>query len=208
MAFVIISLITVGVAWFLAPLSQQIIHSMLSGKLDEEQIQQSLAVVERFKYIGFAAAPVTLLLRWSILAALLYFSSVLLDAEGAFKFKTVFAVVVHSELILLLMAVINVLLLYAKGPETVDHVTDLQAIVGLDILVPDNISSLPLFTFLSNINIFSIWYVATLAIGISVITNFSRLKSAILVSVVWLLGVGFQVALTAISVNSQLALQG
>jgi hypothetical protein len=142
-----------------------------------------------------------ILLRWSVLGALLYFSAIILGATEL-RFKQVYAALVFSEMILVLMGVINILLLYIKGIESIQNITDLQAIVGLDYFLSDKAADPPLFTFLNSVNIFNIWYVATLSIGLSVITGFSKLKSAVLVSAVWLLGVGFQVALAAISSNA------
>ena len=148
-----------------------------------------------------------MLFRWLILAAVLYFTSILIGAEQA-KFKTFYAVTVYSELILVLMGIVNILLLHIKGIDNLQHITDLQAIIGLDYFLSDKTTNIPLFTFLNSINIFSIWYIATLTLGVSIGTNFSRLKSALLVSTVWLLGLGFQVALVEISSRSPFAMVG
>jgi hypothetical protein len=170
--------------------------------MDTEQVQKALSFSERFKYIGLLFVPVTLLFKWLLLALFLYYSAILLNAQGI-NFKTVFTVVVYSECIILLMGIINLLLLYVRGINSINNMTDLQVIVGLDYFIADKPHNIPLFTFLSNFNVFSIWYVATLAIGVSVVTNFSKLKSVILVSSIWLLGVGMQVALAMLSASMQ-----
>lgn len=206
-AFASITVVSMVVAVFTAPFAKQITLLALSKKLQADQAEQALAMSERFQYIGLAIAPIFLLLRWLVIAAVLYFLAILLGTE-ALRFKTVYAVVVYSEMILLLMGVINILLLYLKGIDSVHHITDFQAIVGLDILLTNKAANLPLFTLLNSVNVFSIWYLATLTIGIAVVTNFSKLKAAVLVASVWLLGVGFQVALTAISSNFSAAMGG
>lgn len=206
-AFCFIAFATIVAAFFTGPLTIQIMHVTLSqsGNLEKEQIERAIAFSERFQYIGLAIAPIYLLLRWLVIAGVLYFLAILLGTE-ALKFKTVYTVVVYSEMILLLMGVINILLLYLKGVDSVHHITDLQAIVGLDVLLTDKTANLPLFTLLNSVNVFSIWYLATLTIGISIATNFSKLKAGVLVTSVWLIGVGFQVALTAISSNFSAAM--
>ncbi len=198
-AFACISVLSIAMAFFTLPLSKRIAMIALegTGTLDETQIQKAISLSERLQYIGLLAIPVLFLLRWTILASVLYFSAILLGAQEL-QFKKVFSVLVYAETILLLVAVINILLLHIKGVESILHPTDLQAIVGLDILMRDRRANLPLFTLLNSINVFSLWYVATLSIGVSVITNFSKLKSAVIVSSVWLLAIGFQVALAAI----------
>jgi hypothetical protein len=202
MAFFMIALVLLGIAWLTQPFSEQLAYRLLSEKFAEQQVQQMLASAQRFQYVGLILAPFLLLLRWLIISAFLYFASELLGAPNTTEFKTVYAVTVYSEIILVLMGVINLLLLYNKGIDVVQNVADLQAVVGLDILFADTAKNLSLFTFFNNINIFSIWYVVVLTIGISVVTNFSKLKSGILVTTIWLLGVGFQVAIATISNNS------
>lgn len=198
-AFAAISILSIGIAWFLAPVSLQLVQNMISVRLDEEQVQRTLAVAKRFQYNTLALTPVLVLGKWLILAGLIYFLSVLVGDAERVRFRTLYAVVAHTEMIFVLMAIVNVLLLHAKGPDSVQHVTDLQAIVGLEVILKERAGNLPLFTLLNSVNVFSIWYVATLSIGIAVITGFSKAKSAVLVTGVWLLGVGYQVAMAAIS---------
>ena len=109
-------------------------------------------------------------------------------------FKYIYAGVVHAEVILSLAGIVNILL-YVRGIDNIQDPTDLVAVVGMDYFISDRSSNMPLFTFLSSINIFSIWYLVTLSIGISILTGFGKLKSGIVVTSVWLLSVGYQVAL-------------
>jgi hypothetical protein len=200
LAFALISIVTIGIAFFTIPLTKQITYLALSQSqnLEEEQLRRAVAMSERFQYVGLAFVPVLLLFRWLVLGAVLYCAAILLGANEL-RFKQVYAALVFAEMILLLMAIINILLIHIKGIDSLHHITDLQAIIGLDYLLEDKATHVPLFMFLNSINIFNIWYVATLTIGVSVMTNFSKLKSAMVVSTVWLLGVGFQVAVAAIS---------
>jgi len=201
-AFCFITIISIIYGYFMLPFSQRIMIESFSSKMDTEQVQKAISISERFKYIGLLFVPLILLIKWLFLSLFLYFSAILLNAQEV-NSKAVFTVVVHSELILLLMGVFNLLILYLKGVESINNITDLNAIIGLDYFLADRSHNIPLFTFLNNLNVFSLWYVATLAIGISVLTNFSKLKSVILVSSIWLLGIGMQVALAMFSANIQ-----
>ena len=102
-----------------------------------------------------------------------------------------------------LMAVVNLLLLHVKGAGSIHHITDLQAIIGLDFLMEDKTSDLATFTVLNAVHIFNIWYIVVLSIGLRVMSGLGNIKSAILVTSVWLLGVGFQVAMAVLSANMQ-----
>ena len=201
-AFCIIAIISIICGYFILPFSQRIMIETLSSKMDTEQVQKAISLSERFKYIGLLFVPLILLIKWLFLTLFLYFSAILLNAQEI-NFKTVFTVVVYSECIVLLMGIINLFLLYVKGVDSINNMIDLQVIVGLDYFLTDKPHNIPFFTFLNSFNVFSVWYVATLAIGVSVVTSFSKLKSAILVSSIWLLGVGSQVALAMFSANMQ-----
>ncbi|PIU44325.1 MAG: hypothetical protein COS95_09515 [Ignavibacteriales bacterium CG07_land_8_20_14_0_80_59_12] len=205
-AFLFISFLSIIAAWRLIPFSEQLSYQILAQRLGEEQAGQAISMVERLKYIEVAFVPIGLLLRWLVLTAVLYFASILLSAPDELKFKSVYSLVVHSETILVLAGLLNVIILNLKGVYSIHAPADLQAIVGLDFFLKNRASNLSLFTLLNAINVFNIWYIAVLTIGISVATGFKKFKSAILVTTVWLLGVGFHVALTAISSNSPLGL--
>ncbi len=202
LAFVCVSLVTIVVAWSMFPFSNQIAYATLSTRLDEQQVQQALSFSRRFEYVGLIFAPIILLVKWGFIAAVLYFLCILLDAPAGFKYRTVFSLLVYSEMILVFMNIVNVLVLYIKGISSIRHVTDLQAIIGMDFLLKNRISNLPLYTFLNSINVFTVWYLATLTIGISVVTGYRKLKSSMIVVGVWLLGVAFQVVMSAISSSS------
>jgi hypothetical protein len=201
-SFCFITIVSIICGYFILPFSQRIMIETLSSKLDTEQIQKAISISERFKYIGFLFVPFVLLFKWSFITLLLYFGGILLNAQEI-NFKTVFSIVVYSEYIVSFMGIINLLLLYIKGVDSINNVTDLQVIVGLDYFLTDKLHNIPFYTFLNSFNVFSMWYITTLTIGISIVTSFSKLKSAILVLSIWLFGVGVQVALAMVSANIQ-----
>jgi hypothetical protein len=170
--------------------------------MDEESAQRILSSMKGVQYYSLLFTTLPLLLKWILVSIFLYFGGILLDAHQI-NFKTVFTVVVYSECIIILMGIINLLLLYVKGADSINNVTDLHVIIGLDYLLADKPHNIPLFTFLNSFNVFSVWYMATLTIGISIVTSFSKLKSAILVTFIWLLGVGVHVILAMLSTNMQ-----
>ncbi len=204
LAFATISMISIVVAWFTLPFSNEIAGQMLLSKLSAQEAGRALALSERFEYVGLLLVPIVVLIKWGFLAALLYFTCILLDAPPKLNYRTVFSIVAYSEMILLLMSLVNLLVLYIKGTGSIHRATDLQAIIGLDFLMKNKMSNLPLFIFLNSINVFTIWYVTTLAIGISVVTGFRKIKSTLIVTGAWLLGVAFQMVISAVSSGSPL----
>jgi hypothetical protein len=98
---------------------------------------------------------------------------------------------------------LNILLLYSRGSIGVRDVTDMQALVGLDLFLRDKSSNPPLFVLLNSVNPFSLWYLGVLTIGVSVVSKLGKLKAGIVVTAVWVLGVLIQVATTAVGTRFQ-----
>lgn len=204
-AFVVITVVSIAIAWLMIPFSQQIALVALSGRLSAERLHQALAMAGRFRYIGFAAVPFTLLIKWAVVAAILFLLCYLLEAPNELKYRKFFSVVAFSGVILLFMSIVNVLILYLKGVGAVQSVADLaptDVYAGLGFLVKANGKNLPLYSLLSNINVFAIWYIITLTVGVSVLTGYRKLKSAGIVTAVWFLGVVLQVVMAFIAGNS------
>lgn len=196
--FIIISVITIIMAFLIHPFNQHLMTAMLAEQFKDSDIEQILGTSLIFTYIGYLFSPVFLLLRWLIIAALLYFIAVLSNTEQL-TYKTIFASVVHAEIILVVMNIVNVIILYFQGIDTVTDPVHLQAIVGLDFLMHAPADNMPLFILLNSINIFTIWYLSILTIGYSIITGFSKTKSMFIVGFVWLLTLFYQAAVAAIS---------
>lgn len=200
--FVVIAIVSIIYSYLMFPFMQIILEQTLQVQMDDQRVQQTLSAMKISQIIGLLLALVPLLIKWLFISLLLYYGAILLNAQQI-KFKPVFSTVVHSEFILLLMGVINLLIVYINGVESINGPTDLNAIIGLDYFLTDRSSNLPLFTFLNSFNIFSIWYVSVLAIGIFIVAEISKLKSAILASSIWFIIVGIQVGFVMLSESFQ-----
>lgn len=99
-AFIIIALVSIGIAWAVLPFSQQI--KMLEPGLDAPHIEQNQTTVERLSFLTLLFTPFLLLAKCLISAGILYFGSQFLGSQQALKFTSMFALVVHTELILVL----------------------------------------------------------------------------------------------------------
>ncbi len=201
-AFLFMFIVSATCGYFMEPFTQKVMEHTLSAKMSDEQVRQTLDVASRFHFLLLLFSAVPLFAKWLFISLFLYLGAILLNAEKT-NFRNIYSAVVHSELILLLMLMLNVLILHVKGVESVNNITDLNAIIGLEYFLGDKIHNIPLYTFLNNFNVFSIWYLVILIIGISVICQIEKWKSAILVSSVLLLGVGVQVAFVSLSENMQ-----
>ncbi|MBN1397902.1 MAG: YIP1 family protein [Bacteroidetes bacterium] len=201
-AFMIISIVSIICGYFLFPFLQIVMDASLPANINDEQVEHAQSMMKGFRIIGLFLGLIPLIIKWLFISALLYYGAILLNSEQI-GFKSVFSAVVYSEFILLMMSIFNLLILYIKGTDSINTAVDLNAIVGLDFFMTDKSTNLPLFTLLNNINLFSIWYVTVLAVGIYTIAGLSKAKSVILASSVWLVLLGIQVAFAVLSERFQ-----
>jgi hypothetical protein len=200
--FIIITVMTMFIGHLSLPFKQEIMFSVLSQQLGEARAHETLLNAHRFAIIGLLLAPIPFLLKWIAVSAIFYYTAILFDSQ-TINFTKVFSIVVHSELIFLLMGIANIIILEMNGIDSIKGLTDLQAIVGLEYFLNNKGENIYLFTLLSNFNTFTVWYVFVLTIGFSIVSQLKKWQSAAVVSFVWFLGIGFQIAVVYLSTNLQ-----
>ncbi len=146
------------------------------------------------------SAIASTVMRWTLLSTSIFLAMTIASVRSA-PFKGIFAQVVHAEVILTIMNLVNVVILHVGGVDRIDNVTDLQLFPGLDILLDNQSGDVPLFIVLNSINLFSVWYLAVLSNGVAVATGGGRRTTAIVVSGLWLTGVLMFAATVAVAIN-------
>jgi hypothetical protein len=109
-----------------------------------------LALIGSFVFVPFMAVLFTAIL-WAV------FNTVL---GGTATFKTVMAVLVHSQVISTLSVLIAAPIMYARGQVSASGIANLGALVPLD-------ESSFIAKFLGMVDLFVIWWVIVLAIGLA-----------------------------------------
>jgi hypothetical protein len=116
----------------------------------QSQYGPYLALIGSFVFVPFMAVIFTVIL-WAA------FNTVL---GGTASFKHVMAVLVHSQVISTLSAVIAAPIMYARGQVSASGIANLGALIPLD-------ESSFVAKFLGMIDLFVIWWVIVLAIGLA-----------------------------------------
>ncbi|GEM_PF-2849140 len=131
--------------------------------------------------------PVSTLISWTIVAFSLHQLVILTCPEVAsLRFKNVFSIVAHSNIVLLLSSVLSLLLGFLLWLSNAAPTIHAIPLVGVDKLL-QNFSLDPLLLSLfQKINIFTVWYLGLLIIGLSIHAGIPKTKSAALTIVVWL----------------------
>lgn len=197
--FIIIAVVSIGIAWAILPFSEQIAHAkMLDAGLDAAQIEQGQAMAKLFSSIGLFLTPLPLLIKWLVFAGLLCFGVQLLGSAAESKFKPMFAMVAYTELISVFSNLINAaLLLCFKDISDVQKPIDLQMIPGLHLLFGDHALGVLKLTLLSQVTPFTIWYLIVLSLGVAIVADLKRKRVEWLVVLVWLADIGFRIAVSA-----------
>lgn len=197
-AATVISLCSVVLAVLLIPYSLQIVARMLSDQMDRQSIQRLFDGMRSFSIIGALATPVMLMVKWLIVSAVFFSLAILFDAAHV-RFRPMFSAIVHAEMIQLLMGLVNLAILAARGADSIRNLSDLCMVPGLLTLMQTGNLTQSSITLFANFNLFTVWYLMVLSIGLSTLTGFQRWKAGILVVVVWMFTVGFNVAISRFS---------
>jgi hypothetical protein len=184
---VIFCLFAVGIAWAMFSFTEQIMHQkMTETEMSSDQIEIAIKIARIFALIGSLVAPIIWLLA---ISAILTLVRRLLAINDAIKFKHIYAAIVHTSLISILIVLVNTALLVVfRDVEDIRRTTDMKIIPGLHLLLGAS-ENVKLLTFLSYFNPLSLWYLAVLAIGIRVFTGTDRTQACLVAIIIWLLGI-------------------
>ena len=191
LAMVIFCLFSIGIAWAMFSFTEQIMHQkMTETEMSSDQIEIAIKIGRIFALIGSLVAPIIWLLA---ISAILTLAARLLAINDAIKFKHIFAAVVHTSLISILIVLVNTALVVVfKDLEDIKSATDMKMIPGLHLLFGSS-ENVKLLTFLSYFNPLSLWYLAVVAIGIRVFAGTDKTKACFGAIIIWLLGIATEV---------------
>ncbi|MEJ2079353.1 MAG: YIP1 family protein [Acidobacteriota bacterium] len=179
------------VNWFSMPFAEHVARLSMPDSLDPEQAQQVLALTHRISLFSALFSPLSMLVKWVILAGLLYLVSIL--ANGRMRFRQAYSLVAFASIALVAEWSVGLTVMLLKGLENIQRPFDLVPALGLTLIFRD--VGLGWFTLLNSINLFQIWFIVLLVIGIASMNGFSRWKSGWVVVSVWL----FQTAVGALT---------
>lgn len=183
---------------FLAINLLQIIFTIFPALFKSE----GLSIASPLFWLRYSPAvfiPISNLVAWIFSASIVYFLIVIFGKNlTQFRFKNIFAVIVYSNVVILFASIASLIVGLAQWLLGVAPTFSEARLVGLDTLLKG--LSLPAMAvqFAEKINIFTVWYLGLLTIGVSLTTGITRLMSGFFVVSVWLFGMGLQLSLRTI----------
>jgi hypothetical protein len=150
----------------------------------QEQTQKPVS-----KVLRYVIPPVVILLYVLLLGAIWYFGgNVLLGGDASYK--KVLSMFSYSAMVAIPETIVKIPLMLVKKTMRVH--------TSLVVLMPAGDDQSVLFKILAKFDIFIIWQLALVALGLSIIYNFSIKKTAGLVILFWIIWIIFSVGLSTL----------
>lgn len=192
--FIIISIIGMASFYYTYPfiMKGQIARIEANERIPDaqkEMIIERMSEMEHPPIWQIGLAPVGTLIYFLLIAGILFFvGNVLLGGDSSYG--RILSIYVYSSLIAIPAAIIKIPLVFMR--ETAEIQTSLAL-----LLSPDMKESF-IYRFFAQIDIFTIWTVILVSLGMAVMYNFTLRKSATTVFVLWLLWVLVSSALAGV----------
>lgn len=145
--------------------SSELVFNSLAEQLTQEQIVEALNFQQKWKWVGYVAIPLFLLIKVSVIAAILDAGCFFFEKE--IKYKNLFTIVVKAEFVFILVIVFKTIWFYVFQQDF--DLEDLQYfyplsvlnIVGYEVLQPWFIYPLQV------LNLFEIayWFILAYLLG-------------------------------------------
>ena len=190
---ILLSLLAVNLI-LMVPITSKITTLMLSRSsmpIPEEQLERSLNMLYNLRYLQVIGGVFSSAISLFLLALLLYI--ITLIAKPALDYVKSFTIVVYSYFALLIGGLVNTGILYFKGMDAITNPFEI-AFTGLNVFTTMEKAGGGLYTFLSLVNPFQLWFVILLCIGLKAFTEIKFTKALIISILFWLITVIFPVA--------------
>ncbi len=184
-----------------APLGLQVMRNQLTERLpgNPEQVEAMMAQFEQTaaaaRGVAIATGPLTLALGLAVQTVFVWLLAIAL--QGRLRFAQSLSLMVHLGVITHLKGWANFLLLHVRGTDAIRSQLDLQAPMGLDLLLAGD--SATLNVVYASINPFTIWSLALLALGAATVFEVPQRKAWLLAAIYWAAATAFTAATTGLA---------
>ncbi len=177
-----------------AELSAQEMQRM-SLQMTEEQreMMTNMASPTMIAVSGIAFGAITMIIAWLFRSAVLHFATVTVGSDG--KFSAMFSVVLWTQLPFFLGNLTRVAYVLINNRLVAHNGLSFLATTGDRIANARNL----LYIFLARIDLFLLWHLFLLVMGVAAVTHFSRRKSTGVVLAYWVLETLIILGLSALS---------
>jgi len=195
-AFLIIGIGTIMTNYFILPFANRVATFSVASDTSYNEAENILNMMKSMQIIGIFLLPLFLLIGFLFTAVILWLIIRIFSDET--EFKKIFSMVVHSRIILFMGSLLSLIILQLRGLQSIKSAADIQVSLGLDLFLRNPDLDLPLKAFLSNINVFSIWWIVLISLGISIAAKISRTKAIVIAIFFWLFSTAIQIGIASL----------
>ena len=184
-----------------APLGIHAMRGQLTAQMPgaPEQVEAMIAQLEQAaaatRWLPMLTGPLSMAVGLLIQAVVVWLLAVAL--KGQLRFGQSLSLMAHLALITHLGAWANFLLVHARGIEAIRSQLDLQAPMGLDLLLAGDNATLN--AVYGSINPFAIWFLALLGLGAAAALKVPQRSAWMLAAIYWAARTAFTAAATGIA---------
>ena len=199
----ILGLLGIGISVLQSPIQMEWIRFQLEAAgTPAGQIRSSLDMMNKSVTVTSLLTPALLFLRWLLLALMIWLTAaVFLDA---LTYKKALTIVAYSYLPILARDAVTCVMLLMRSDAALRNADGMTVALGLNLLFPS--MQLPWSAIIGSINLFEIWFVTLLVVGISKAARATPLRALGIVLPTWIIAVVLQSALATLGhlMNAQL----
>ena len=183
--WLVMSIIMVIIGFVSMPV-QLAVMELNPNDMPQEQFDQQLEMTQKFGWISTLFTPLIVLVMSLIIAGLSYILVTILSASA--NFKRYFTLVMFSGVIGMMTYIISTIVVMTKGVDNIRVLEDAQFSISLGVLAPEGASTL-LRAALSSIELFGIWGLVVLGMGLMSVFQMSRNQAIACCIPLWLITV-------------------
>ena len=199
----ILGLLGIGISVLQSPIQMEWIRFQLEAAgTPAGQIRSSLDMMNKSVTVTSLLTPALLFLRWLLLALMIWLTAaVFLDA---LTYKKALTIVAYSYLPILARDAVTCVMLLMRSDAALRNADGMTVALGLNLLFPS--MQLPWSALAGSINLFEIWFVTLLVVGISKAARTTPRRALGIVLPTWIIAVVLQSALATLGhlMNAQL----
>jgi len=169
----------------------ELTFSSMSVPISDEQIETSMNLLYKLRYIQVAGALFSYIFMLVIYTLIIWIFTKI--AKQTLSFQKTFELIIHCCFVLTIGALVNVFVLYFRGIENIENMYEIS-LTGLNLLTSTDSVGVTFYTFLSLINPFYVWFLVLLTIGLAILTDMKYVKAFIISFIFWILIIAFPVA--------------
>lgn len=176
--------------------TNDLVISSLAEQLTNEQISEVVGVQKKWEWLGFIIIPIILLLKTSVIAAIIDAGCFFFDKE--IKYKKIFGIVAKAEFIFLGVIIFKILWFYLFQQDyTLEDLQYFYPLSAINITGYDGLDAWWVYP-LQAFNLFELtyWFILAYLLGKELDTNLDKGLSIVASSygvalVIWIIGIMF-----------------